>query len=126
MQVKERTSNYNNYALGSHVMQYGDTNITDEKLYLYHGFDPATVNLPPNNGMLEAKIEVVNQRDAEILFMWQMVYSLQLSFNIRKLCSNDSVLRYINSSIIFSVSEIRRSNRKEERHSREDFGDGET
>ncbi|WJX94609.1 legumain [Trifolium repens] len=70
--VKERTSNFNNYALGSHVMQYGDTNITDEKLYLYHGFDPATVNLPPHNGRLEAKMEVVNQRDAEILFMWKM------------------------------------------------------
>ncbi|KAL5067687.1 hypothetical protein RYX36_018574 [Vicia faba] len=75
MLVKERTSNYN-YNLGSHVMQYGDTNITDEKLYLYHGFDPATVNLPPNNGRLEAKMEVVNQRDAEILFMWQMYQRL--------------------------------------------------
>lgn len=70
--VKERTSNYNNYALGSHVMQYGDTNITDEKLYLYQGFDPATVNLPPHNDKLGSKMEVVNQRDAEILFMWEM------------------------------------------------------
>ncbi|XP_045788398.1 legumain isoform X2 [Trifolium pratense] len=70
--VKERTSNFNNYALGSHVMQYGDTNITDEKLYLYQGFNPATVNLPPLNGNLETKMEVVNQRDAEILFMWKM------------------------------------------------------
>lgn len=70
--VKKRTSNFNNYAMGSHVMQYGDTNITDEKLYLYLGFDPATVNFPPHNGRLEAKMEVVNQRDAELLFMWQM------------------------------------------------------
>lgn len=77
VQVRDRTSNYNNYVIGSHVMQYGDPNITDEKLYLYHGFDPATVNLPPNNGRLESKMEVVNQRDADILFMWQMVYSLQ-------------------------------------------------
>jgi legumain len=83
--VKERTSNFNNYALGSHVMQYGDTNITDEKLYLYQGFDPATVNLPPHNGRLEAKIEVVNQRDAEILFMWKMVFSLNINLIINQI-----------------------------------------
>ncbi|KAL2321607.1 hypothetical protein Fmac_025986 [Flemingia macrophylla] len=70
--VKKRTSNFNNYAMGSHVMQYGDTNITGEKLYLYQGFDPATVNFPPHNGELETKMEVVNQRDAELVFMWQM------------------------------------------------------
>ncbi|TKY55414.1 Vacuolar-processing enzyme [Spatholobus suberectus] len=70
--VKKRTSNFNNYAMGSHVMQYGDTNITTEKLYLYQGFDPATVNFPPHNGRLRAKMEVVNQRDAELFFMWQM------------------------------------------------------
>nr|P49046.1 RecName: Full=Legumain; AltName: Full=Asparaginyl endopeptidase 1; Short=CeAEP1; Flags: Precursor [Canavalia ensiformis]BAA06596.1 asparaginyl endopeptidase [Canavalia ensiformis] len=70
--VRKRTSNSNSYRFGSHVMQYGDTNITAEKLYLYHGFDPATVNFPPHNGNLEAKMEVVNQRDAELLFMWQM------------------------------------------------------
>ncbi|KAG5028268.1 hypothetical protein AAZX31_05G053800 [Glycine max] len=70
--VKQRTSNFNNYAMGSHVMQYGDTNITAEKLYLYQGFDPAAVNFPPQNGRLETKMEVVNQRDAELFFMWQM------------------------------------------------------
>uniref|UniRef100_UPI00174F7D81 Asparaginyl endopeptidase n=1 Tax=Clitoria ternatea TaxID=43366 RepID=UPI00174F7D81 len=70
--VKERTSNFKDYAMGSHVMQYGDTNITAEKLYLFQGFDPATVNLPPHNGRIEAKMEVVHQRDAELLFMWQM------------------------------------------------------
>nr|P49045.1 RecName: Full=Vacuolar-processing enzyme; Short=VPE; Flags: Precursor [Glycine max]BAA06030.1 cysteine proteinase [Glycine max] len=70
--VKQRTSNFNNYAMGSHVMQYGDTNITAEKLYLYQGFDPATVNFPPQNGRLETKMEVVNQRDAELFLLWQM------------------------------------------------------
>ncbi|XP_061348195.1 legumain [Gastrolobium bilobum] len=70
--VKKRTSNFNNYAIGSHVMEYGDTNITGEKLYLYQGFDPATVNFPPHNGKLETQMEVVNQRDAELFFMWQM------------------------------------------------------
>ncbi|KAI4327090.1 hypothetical protein L6164_019591 [Bauhinia variegata] len=70
--VKSRTSNFNNYALGSHVMKYGDTNFTSEKLYLYQGFDPATVNFPPHNGRLQTQMEVVNQRDAELYFMWQM------------------------------------------------------
>ncbi|XP_068318431.1 legumain [Pyrus communis] len=70
--VKQRTSNSNNYDVGSHVMEYGSKNITQEKLYLYLGFDPASVNLPPNNGQLEKPMEVVNQRDAEIFYMWQM------------------------------------------------------
>ncbi|CAL2259500.1 unnamed protein product [Prunus armeniaca] len=70
--VKKRTSNSNNYDVGSHVMQYGSKNITVEKLYLYQGFDPASVNFPPNNGQLEKPMEVVNQRDAELFFMWQM------------------------------------------------------
>ncbi|KAL1371242.1 hypothetical protein HN51_001469 [Arachis hypogaea] len=70
--VKERTSNFNNYELGSHVMEYGDTHVKPEKLYLYHGFDPATVNFPSLNGMLGAPVDVVNQRDADLIFMWQM------------------------------------------------------
>lgn len=56
-------------------MQYGSKNLTEEKLYLYLGFDPASVNFPPNNGQLEQHMEVVNQRDAEIFFMWQLVSS---------------------------------------------------
>lgn len=54
-------------------MEYGDTDIKDEKLYLYQGFDPDTVNFPPHNGRLEAPMQVVNQRDAELSFMWHMV-----------------------------------------------------
>lgn len=76
-QVKKRTSNSNNYGMGSHVMQYGDSNITDEKLYLYQGFDPATLNFPPHNDMLQPQMEVVNQRDAEVYFMWQMYKRLE-------------------------------------------------
>jgi len=72
--------------MGSHVMQYGDANITDEKLYLYQGFDPATVNFPPHN-RLEAKMEVVNQRDAELFFMWQMVCPF-IDFSTSSLSSN--------------------------------------
>jgi legumain len=57
-------------------MQYGNESIKAEKLYLYQGFDPATVNFPPN-GPLDMPMEVVNQRDAELFFLWQLV-----SFNL--------------------------------------------
>lgn len=80
-------------------MQYGDTNITDEKLYLYQGFDPATVNLPPHNDKLESKMEVVNQRDAEILFMWEMVFSSTLTYqHYQSNPTNNCVVEYINNS----------------------------
>ena len=72
MQVKERTANANDFTTGSHVMEYGNRSIRAEKLYLYQGFDPATVNFPPNN-RLNVPMEVVNQRDADIYFLWQLV-----------------------------------------------------
>uniref|UniRef100_A0A0D3BVV9 legumain n=1 Tax=Brassica oleracea var. oleracea TaxID=109376 RepID=A0A0D3BVV9_BRAOL len=56
--VKMRTSNYNTYSEGSHVMEYG--------------FDPATVNLPPNELPVKSPVGVVNQRDADLLFLWHM------------------------------------------------------
>ncbi|XP_065857984.1 vacuolar-processing enzyme [Euphorbia lathyris] len=70
--VKDRTSNFNTYGIGSHVMEYGTGSIKPEKLYLYQGFDPESVNFPPRNNIRAAPMEVVNQRDAEILFMWKM------------------------------------------------------
>lgn len=75
MQVKKRTANANDFTAGSHVMEYGNTSIKAEKLYLYQGFDPATVKLPPHDNRLDMRMEVVNQRDAELFFMWQMVSS---------------------------------------------------
>ncbi|XP_030945423.1 legumain isoform X2 [Quercus lobata] len=75
--VKNRTSNFLNYNIGSHVMEYGNTNIKAEKVYLYQGFDPATVNLPPNNRLLDTHMEVINQRDAELFFLWQMYKKLE-------------------------------------------------
>ncbi|KAJ0106591.1 hypothetical protein Patl1_18823 [Pistacia atlantica] len=71
--VKERTSNFNTYSAGSHVMQYGNTSMITEKLYLYQGFDPATENFPPNELWSDTQMGVVNQRDADLLFMWHMV-----------------------------------------------------
>ncbi|MED6167640.1 hypothetical protein PIB30_004864 [Stylosanthes scabra] len=75
--VKERTSNYNNYAVGSHVMEYGDTKIKADKLHLFQGFDPASVNYPPNNSILQTPMQVVNQRDADLFFMWQRYKRLE-------------------------------------------------
>ncbi|KAF3682114.1 Vacuolar-processing enzyme [Capsicum annuum] len=66
--VKERTSNFNNYNVWSHVMEYGSKEIKPKKVYLYQGFDPATVNLPANK-IDFARLEVVNQRDADLLFL---------------------------------------------------------
>ncbi|KAJ6326912.1 hypothetical protein OIU78_013908 [Salix suchowensis] len=70
--VKERTSNYNTFSTGSHVMRYGNESIEGEKLYLYQGFDPASVNFSPNNVHIGGRMDVVNQRDAELVFLWQM------------------------------------------------------
>ncbi|KAL9350120.1 hypothetical protein Peur_057375 [Populus x canadensis] len=70
--VKERTSNYNTFTSGSHVMQYGNKSIKGEKLYLYQGFNPASVNFPPNNVHIGGRMDVVNQRDAQLVFLWQM------------------------------------------------------
>ena len=74
LQVKKRTASPNDLNAGSHVMEYGNSSIKVERLYLYQGFDPASVNLPPYNGGLEMKtMETINQRDADIFFLWQMV-----------------------------------------------------
>jgi legumain len=68
--VKARTSNTNNRGEGSHVMEYGDKTFKDEKLFLYQGFDPANVNIA-NTLLLEGPKAAVNQRDADLLFMWK-------------------------------------------------------
>ncbi|KAF4384013.1 hypothetical protein F8388_018765 [Cannabis sativa] len=60
--VKERTANANDFVNGgSHKYK------SREALSLPKGFDPATVNFPPNNNKLRMAMEVVNQRDAAIL-----------------------------------------------------------
>lgn len=98
MQVKDRTSNSNTYAGGSHVMEYGNTSITAEKLYLYQGFDPASVNFPPNAVRAKAPLGVVNQRDADLLFLWHLVrpcncFSYQFVCN--KYIDNDQLIWFI-------------------------------
>lgn len=73
--VKRRTSNHNTYMTGSHVMQYGNLTISQEELYLYLGFDSANSNasLVLENSLLLERTEAkaINQRDADLLYMWQ-------------------------------------------------------
>lgn len=75
MQVKDRTSNHKSYEGGSHVMQYGNKSINIEKLYLYQGFDPTTENLPADNRLPDAPMGVVEQRSADLFFLWKKVSS---------------------------------------------------
>ncbi|KAF3791048.1 Vacuolar-processing enzyme [Nymphaea thermarum] len=73
-QVKNRTSDRSTYSLGSHVMQYGNKSMRVERLYLYQGFDPANANVTDNalpQQQRLAPMEVVNQRDADLVFLWQ-------------------------------------------------------
>uniref|UniRef100_A0ACD5V335 Uncharacterized protein n=1 Tax=Avena sativa TaxID=4498 RepID=A0ACD5V335_AVESA len=68
--VKKRTSSSDNGNKGSHVMEYGDKTFKDEKLFLYQGFDPANANI--TNRLLLPSLEgAINQRDADLLFMWK-------------------------------------------------------
>ncbi|CAM0903617.1 unnamed protein product [Alopecurus aequalis] len=69
-EVKQRTSNSNEFTLGSHVMEYGDKTFTAEKLFLYQGFDPANANITKRLPLPSLE-GAVNQRDADILFMWK-------------------------------------------------------
>ncbi|KAL7611106.1 hypothetical protein Lser_V15G09720 [Lactuca serriola] len=69
--VKERTSNYDTFNSGSHVMEYGSKDIKPEKVSLYLGFDPETLNLPDNLISFDKKMDGVNQRDADLIFLWQ-------------------------------------------------------
>ncbi|NP_001401341.1 Vacuolar-processing enzyme beta-isozyme 1 [Zea mays] len=68
--VKTRTSNSNKYKEGSHVMEYGDKTFKDEKLSFYQGFDPANANIA-NMLLWPGPKGAVNQRDADLLFMWK-------------------------------------------------------
>ncbi|XP_043718084.1 vacuolar-processing enzyme [Telopea speciosissima] len=68
--VKDRTSNFNTYNSGSHVMEYGNKSIKAEKLCLYQGFNPANDDATENELYANTHMEVVNQRDADLLFLW--------------------------------------------------------
>lgn len=52
-------------------MEYGSKRIKKEKVYLYQGFDPASKNFPANEAHLNTWMDAINQRDADLLFLWQ-------------------------------------------------------
>lgn len=54
-------------------MEYGNKSIKAEKLYLYQGFDPSNENVSQNTLPHRTNMETVNQRDADLLFMWNRV-----------------------------------------------------
>ncbi|XP_031482518.1 vacuolar-processing enzyme [Nymphaea colorata] len=69
--VRDRTSNYNTYNLGSHAMQFGDLELTNEQLFLFMGSNPANENSSFVNGNnLPVYSTAVNQRDADLLYFW--------------------------------------------------------
>ncbi|KAG9158386.1 hypothetical protein Leryth_013137, partial [Lithospermum erythrorhizon] len=68
--VKERTSSENS-AYGSHVMQYGDLQLSVENLSLFMGTNPANDNLTFMSGnSLRPTSKSVNQRDADLIHFW--------------------------------------------------------
>lgn len=82
--MKERTSNFDTYMLGSHVKEFGNKDIKHEKASLFLGFDPETANLEPNQVQFD-KTNSVNQRDADLIFLWQSVSTCDhfVSFKIQ-------------------------------------------
>ncbi|KAI3682208.1 hypothetical protein L2E82_50071 [Cichorium intybus] len=70
--VKERTSNGNAY-YGSHVMQYGDLQLSKDQVYMYLGTNPANDNftfVDSSNSLRSSPSKAVNQRDADLLHFW--------------------------------------------------------
>ncbi|CAA0824251.1 Vacuolar-processing enzyme gamma-isozyme [Striga hermonthica] len=68
--VKKRTAKDNSY-MGSHVMQYGDLNLSAENLFVYMGTDPANDNYTyVDDNSLHPSSEAINQRDADLLHFW--------------------------------------------------------
>jgi ABC-type Fe3+-hydroxamate transport system substrate-binding protein len=60
------------YGAGPHVMVYGDKTFKGEKLYLHQGFDPANANVT-DKLLWPGQEAVINQRDADIIFLWKRV-----------------------------------------------------
>ena len=82
--VKARTAPPNESSIGSHVMEYGDKTFKGDMLFLYQGFDPAKSYSSYFRQRLPSLKGAINQRDADILFMWKKVkfqlFQLKLVF----------------------------------------------
>lgn len=73
MQVKTKTAEKPFY--GSHVMQYGDKELTQDMLYLYMGTNPNNENYTyvDDNSLHPTSSNAVNQRDADLIHFWNKV-----------------------------------------------------
>ena len=68
--VKKRTGN-ENYAYSSHVMQYGDIELSKQDLFVYMGTNPENDNYTfVEDNLLRPTSRVVNQRDADLIHFW--------------------------------------------------------
>ena len=71
-------------------MEYGDKTFKDEKLFLYQGFDHAKAKVA-NTLLSPGPKGAVNQRDADLLFMWKRVNSnYSFSWHMQTDVDNDS------------------------------------
>lgn len=80
VQVRKRTAGINSY-YGSHVMQYGDLELSLDTLYLYMGTNPANNNFTLlSENSLWPSSKAVNQRDADLLHFWHKVCRIERLF----------------------------------------------
>lgn len=72
-----RTSNGGS-RYGSHVLQFGDKDLSKDKLYMYMGSNPANENFTyvDNNSLHPPSSKAVNQRDADLVHFWEKVLVL--------------------------------------------------
>ncbi|KAL1204392.1 Vacuolar-processing enzyme alpha-isozyme [Cardamine amara subsp. amara] len=69
--VKKRTAGSGSF-YGSHVMEFGDIELSKEKLVLYMGTNPANENFTfVNENSLRPHLRVTNQRDADLVHFWE-------------------------------------------------------
>ncbi|KAH0451592.1 hypothetical protein IEQ34_018891 [Dendrobium chrysotoxum] len=72
LKINTRTLADNTYNHGSHVMQYGELGINEEKNFLYIGLNPTNDNsiFIEEDNSLPFTPSAVNQRDADLIYYW--------------------------------------------------------
>ena len=77
LQVKKRTANGGSY-YGSHVLEFGDRELSKDKVYLYMCTNPANDNFTfvDDNALRPVSSKAVNQRDADLVHFWEKVLVL--------------------------------------------------
>ncbi|XP_060179587.1 vacuolar-processing enzyme-like [Lycium barbarum] len=74
--VKELSSNFNNYNVGSHVKKYLNKDIMLEKDLVKQGFDPITANVLAEKINAIKALKVVRTGDVHIMTLWSR-YKMQ-------------------------------------------------